>query len=105
MITFLMVLFVILCLFLALFVLLQQGKGDMGLGGLGGGGQVLFGGSGGQEFFERVTWIMVALFLLGSLGLTILKSQAMRTSRVEGYRANQTTRQAAPPPVKLPVKK
>ncbi len=82
MVTFFMILFVILCFFLALFILLQQGKGDMGLGGLSGGSQALFGGSGGQEFFERVTWVMVAIFIAGSLGLTIFKSRATQVTRV-----------------------
>ena len=89
MITLLMTLFVILCFLLALVILLQQGKGDMGLGGLGGGGQMLFGGSGGQDFFERITWIMVAIFISGSLGLAILKSHAVLTSRIAGQRIEQ----------------
>ena len=78
MITLLMTLFIILCFFLVLIVLLQQGKGDMGLGGLGGGSQMLFGGSGGQEFFEKITWTMVGLFILGALGLTLLKNKTMQ---------------------------
>ena len=85
MFVFLMILFVILCVFLALFVLMQQGKGDMGLGGLGGGSQVLFGGSGGQDFFEKATWVMGAIFMIGSLGLTMLKSS--QTSRIKGYQS------------------
>ncbi len=82
MVTFLTVLFVILCLFLILFILIQQGKGDMGLGSLGG-GQALFGGSGGQDFFEKATWIMGALFIFGALGLTILKTKEMSKSKLE----------------------
>ena len=95
MVTLLMVLFVILCLFLALFILIQQGKGDMGLGSLGGGGQMLFGGSGGQEFFEKLTWIMGALFILGALGLTILKTKQMETSRLKEYKSLAQTTQPA----------
>ncbi|MFH0898704.1 MAG: preprotein translocase subunit SecG, partial [bacterium] len=40
--------FILVCIFLALFILIQPGKGDMGLGSLGGGSQMLFGGSGGR---------------------------------------------------------
>lgn len=80
------VLFVILCFFLALFILLQQGKGDMGLGGLGGSAQMLFGGSGGQEFFVRTTWILGTLFLFGSLGLAIMKSRQNTRSHLEGFK-------------------
>ena len=86
-----MTLFIVLCFFLAIFILLQQGKGDMGLGGLGGGGQALFGGSGGQEFFERITWAMVTIFIVGSLSLAILKSRAVLTSRIADYRTTQQT--------------
>lgn len=84
--TLLMVLFIILCFFLALFILIQQGKGDLGLGSMGG-GQMLFGGSGGQGFFEKATWIMGAIFIFGSLGLAILKSKEQRASALEGYKA------------------
>lgn len=67
----LMTVFVILCFFLGLFILIQQGKGDMGLGSLGGGSQTLFGGSGGQDFFEKSTWVMGLVFIGIALLLTI----------------------------------
>lgn len=95
MVTLLTILFVILCFLLLVFILLQQGKGDMGLGGMGGGGQMLFGGSGGQEFFERTTWIMVSLFIIGSLGIAILRSRAAITSRLEQYQ-KETPQQQSP---------
>src|SRR5579862_1099657 len=82
MITLLTVLFVILCFFLATIILLQQGKGDMGLGSMAS-GQMLFGGSGGQTFFERATWIMGAIFIFGSIGLASLKSKEVRTSPLQ----------------------
>ena len=86
---FFMVLFVILCAFLALFILIQPGKGDMGLGSLGGSGQLLFGGSGGQDFIAKATWIMGALFMFGALGLSILKSHETRESRLQGFVVSQ----------------
>jgi preprotein translocase subunit SecG len=98
---FLMFLFVLLSVFLVLFILIQQGKGDMGLGSLGRGGQTLFGGSGGQDFFEKTTWIMGALFLAGALFLTIWKTKEAEGSRLAGYRAPIT--QKARPPVKAPA--
>ena len=88
--TFLMVLFVILCLFLALLILIQQGKGDMGLGSMGGGSQLLFGGSGGQSFFEKITWIMGALFIFGALGISIMRSQEHGMSRLKGVTVQKT---------------
>lgn len=86
--TLLMILFVFLCLFLALFILLQQGKGDLGVGSMQG-SQMLFGGSGGQGFFEKATWGMGILFILGSLGLSILKSRQTRSSILEGVTAQK----------------
>jgi len=86
--TFLMILFIILCFFLAIFVLIQQGKGDLGLGSMSG-TQMLFGGSGGQNFFQRATWVMGALFMLGALGLSILKSKQQSTSVLEGVKATK----------------
>lgn len=85
----LMFFFIIMCLFLALIILIQQGKGDMGLGGLGGSTQMLFGGSGGQEFFEKITWFLTAIFIFGSLGLAVLKSKSTRESRLSGYTAQK----------------
>ena len=84
---FLMTLFVILCLLLVLFILIQQDKGDMGLGGISRGSQMLFGGSGGQDFFEKATWAMGALFLCGALFLTILGSKQAVKSRLSDYQA------------------
>lgn len=84
MVTFLMVLFVVFALFLALFILIQPGKGDMGLGGMG--NQMLFGGSGGQGFFQKTTWVMVAIFMLGALGLAILKSRETKSSMLAGFK-------------------
>jgi|SRR4051812_48282108 protein translocase SecG subunit len=100
MISFLMFLFIVLCFVLAFFVLLQQGKGDLGLGGLMG-NQQLFGGSGGQQFFERATWIMIAIFVSGALGLTILKTRSTQVSSIVGYKETKPVQ--APLPSSEPV--
>ena len=88
------VFFIILCFSLGLSILIQQGKGDMGLGGLGGGGQMLFGGSGGQDFFEKMTWVMGAFFILGALGLTVLKTKEVSKSQLSGFISTEKTKQA-----------
>lgn len=77
--TLLMIIYVVLSLFLMLFIYIQSGKGDMGLGGLSRGSQTLFGGSGGQEFFEKVTWVLGAMFMLGALWLGVVKSRGSET--------------------------
>ena len=46
---FLLTLYLINCFLLVLIILLQKGKGGLGLGGLGGGAQMIFGGGGGQD--------------------------------------------------------
>ncbi len=69
----LILLFVILCLSMVFIILLQKGKSSMGLGSMGGGTQLLFGGSGGQDLFQKATWVMGALFMGGSLILAMMK--------------------------------
>lgn len=84
----LLTIFVINCLLLVFLILLQKSKGGMGLGAMGGGTQMLFGGSGGQEIFQKTTWVMGAIFMLGSLALAILKTQQnYSSSLIRGQRA------------------
>jgi preprotein translocase subunit SecG len=64
----------IICILLILTVLIQKSKGSMGLGSIGGGAQTLFGGSGGQDVFQKITWILGGLFMAGSLLLALMKS-------------------------------
>ncbi len=67
-------------LLLILIILIQKGKGSMGLGNLGGGTQMLFGGSGGQDLFQKTTWILGAIFMAGSLFLSIMWSKSAKQS-------------------------
>ncbi len=73
--------FIIVCLVLVAIILIQQGKGSMGLGAIGGGTQMLFGGSGGQDLFQKTTWVLGALFIGGSLMLAITKARQAGTSK------------------------
>lgn len=77
----LITLYIIICFFLVLIILVQKGKSSMGLGGLGGGAQMLFGGSGGQDIFQKITWILGAIFIFGSLGLSLMKSYQSKQFR------------------------
>ena len=74
--------FVTFSILLGILILVQQGKGDMGLGGLGASSQMLFGGSGGQDFFEKITWIFGFIFIFGALGLSFMKSRSALDSKV-----------------------
>lgn len=69
----LITLFVLVCALLVLIILIQKGKSSIGLGSLGGSTQMLFGGSGGQDLFQKITWALGFLFMAGSLGLAIMK--------------------------------
>lgn len=88
---FLTILFVILSALLILVIFLQKGKNSLGLGTMGGTNQMLFGGSGGQDIFQKITWVMVALFMGGSLFIAIAKSRAHKQT---GY---------VQQPIQLPV--
>ena len=80
-----------------LIILLQKGKSSAGMGGFGGGAQVLFGGSGGQDIFQKITWIMGALFMGGSLMLAIMKSR--QADQPLYLKDVQLPRQTSPAPV------
>lgn len=67
--------FVFMCFFLILLVLVQKGKSSMGIGAMGGRSQMLFGATGGQDIFQKTTWVLVAFFLFGSLTLSIIKTR------------------------------
>ena len=60
----------------------------MGLGSMGGGNQMLFGSSGGQDIFQKTTWILCALLLVGSLGLSVLKGKYRTTRSSINYTRN-----------------
>lgn len=94
MFTLLLILFMIVSFFMAFIILLQQGKGDMGLGSMGG-TQMLFGGSGGQEFFEKLTWVFGSIFIFGALGLAVLKAKEVRSSRLSGVTLKQIEAKAS----------
>jgi preprotein translocase subunit SecG len=83
----LVVLFALLCLIMIPLILMQKGKSSMGFGSLGGGTQLLFGGSGGQDLFQKATWTMGALFMAGSLVLAMLKRPSQ--SRIIGTLTQQ----------------
>lgn len=71
---FLLFFYLLTCLLLIGVVLIQKTKSSIGLGGLGGGTQMLFGGSGGQDLFQKMTWGLGILFMALSLWLSLMKS-------------------------------
>jgi preprotein translocase subunit SecG len=68
---------VIACLFLIAVVLLQQGKGQDLASAFGGGGtQTAFGPRGSATVLSRATTILAAVFMVTSLGLSIVRPRA-----------------------------
>ncbi len=78
---FLLSLYVFVCLLIILLVLVQKGKSSLGMGTMGGGTQLLFGASGGQDIFQKTTWVLGFLLMFGSLGLALMKSSSLHTTR------------------------
>ena len=73
--------FVAITILLIFLILVQKGKGSSGLGGLGGGTQMLFGGSGGQDIFQKITWGLGITFMALSLGLSYIKAYKFRSAK------------------------
>ncbi len=78
--TLLSILHVVVCFFLILVVLLQQGRGG-GLGSLGGATAQVFGGRGAGNFMTRLTAICAAIFMATSISLAYLSSAGDRELR------------------------
>ena len=73
MITFLTILSVLLAIIIVVIVLLQQGKGsDLGSAFGGGSSNSMFGALGPSDFLGRLTYILVAIWLVLSLLLAYL---------------------------------
>ncbi len=92
--------FVILSLFLGLLILVQKGKGGLGLGYFGGSSQLIFGGSGGQDILQKITWFCGSLFMFLVLVLALLKvSTVQKSTFLPTNKAAQVTQeeQAAEP--------
>src|ERR1041385_3037525 len=105
MITLLTIFHVIVCIFLVLVVLLQQGKGADWAGAFGGGGtQTAFGARGTGSVLERATTIAAVVFMITSLALTILISQPGGTSVIrEGARQRNQQQQQQQPAQQAPA--
>jgi len=72
----LVILYVLVCLFLILVVLLQQGKGADLAGAFGGGGsQASFGPRTGANIMHRLTTVSFVLFVVLSLTLAIISGK------------------------------
>lgn len=87
------------CLFLIGVVLLQQGKGQDLASAFGGGGtQAAFGPRGSATVLSRATTILAGVFMLTSLGLTLLRpSQSSVLDQLPAQPVASPAAQATPP--------
>jgi len=87
----LVILYVLVCLFLILVVLLQQGKGADLAGAFGGGGsQASFGPRTSANIMHRLTTVSFVLFVVLSLALAIISGKR--------YGSVMEAVEASPPP-------
>ena len=71
---------IIVCIFLVLVVLLQSGKGADLAGAFGGGGtQTAFGSRGPASFLTRMTTVVAIVFMVTSIGLSIMGQRRSAT--------------------------
>jgi preprotein translocase subunit SecG len=98
MITLLTIFHVIVCIFLILVVLLQQGKGADFAGAFGGGGtQATFGARGAGTVLSRATTAAAIIFMITSLALTVLISRPGGASVIREGAKQQNQQNQQPP--------
>jgi preprotein translocase subunit SecG len=93
MVTLLVILHVVVCLFLVGVVLLQQGKSADLAGAFGGqGSQTAFGPRGAANLLTKLTTWSAIIFMVTSIGLTVaLSRSSANTSVLSGTKTTQTT--------------
>jgi preprotein translocase subunit SecG len=100
----LVILFIVVCLFLILVVLLQQGKGaDVAAAFGGAGSQASFGPRGSTTLLHKLTTASFVLFVVLCLGLSVMTARRGRSAMAgieakPGASAPAKTTPAAPKP-------
>lgn len=77
--TFVTVVHIVTCFLIVVVVLMQSGKGADISATLGGSSNTVFGSSGGANFFTKTTFVLAAIFMCTSLGLTIMGGREKRS--------------------------
>jgi preprotein translocase subunit SecG len=94
---------VIVCVILVLVVLLQSGKGADLAGAFGGGAtQTAFGSRGPASFLSKMTTVAAIVFMLTSIGLSMIYTKTENKSVLETTR-KQTARPANKAPAAQPL--
>lgn len=100
--TILVILHILVAVFLVLVVLVQQSGADMGTA-FGGSSSSVLGASGGNKFMTRATSIVAAVFMLTSIGLTMLRSDRGGSSVVDEVPVEETIPAARVPEAAEPA--
>src|SRR5262245_37179884 len=101
MMTFLLIVHIVVCVFMVIVILLQHGKGaDMGAT-FGGSSQTVFGAGGATTVLSKITIGAAIIFMFTSIGLAYLSSSGSKKSLLEGDKGKVTqtpvpTPQASP---------
>lgn len=99
----LVVIYIFVCFFLILVVLLQQGKGADIAGAFGGGGsQTAFGARGATTLLHKLTTGAFVGFIVLALALTVLEARP-RSSVVRTLPAKPATQRAPAPAPQVPA--
>jgi preprotein translocase subunit SecG len=96
---------VLVCVFLILVVLLQQGKGaDLSVFG-GGSTQTAFGARGATTLLHKLTVASFVIFVVTTISLALLQGAGTRSSVMKGVsgKAPAKTSQPAPAPASKPA--
>lgn len=95
----LLTLFILVCVFQMIAILLQSSKGGGLAGAFGGGGGMgaVFGGRGAATFLSKLTSVLAALFMLLALILGILETGSTGGSDSLVAKARQEQEATAPP--------
>ena len=78
---FLVTILIVLSFLMVISILVQKGKGSSGMGNFGGSAQQFFGGSGGADFLQKLTWGMGFLFMAITLILALLQVRSLKVSK------------------------
>ena len=96
--TLVIVLHVIVCVILILVVLLQAGKGaDMGATFGAGSSQTVFGSGGAAPFLTKLTTGVAVIFMVTSIGLTILSARESKKSVIQDIPQTSESKVELPP--------
>ena len=75
------ILFSIISLFLILVVMVQRGHGGFWTGPGNNDSTALFGGSGGTDILQKVTWACGIILIIATLGLSIYKARLAKRGK------------------------